>query len=375
MSLDFPSRLDFHALGRDVVIQKAKRIDPVQVDVEGTDVNIYVGVAAVMAFNVILQLVYSINRLLLDGCEGEDLDRYGLDRYKLSRKGASPAVGQARFWRKSTLGGGGDIPVGTKLVTLTGIEYLTTTTAIFSASSLVAYANIRAVQAGKSTQVGKNNVRRFQDLTSIFDQTIQLNNDSATAGGEDSEEDDVYRERIREFWTSARRGTLGAIEFGAKTVEGVYSAQAVEALTPANQPARVVNLYVADSSGVSSAALGAAVNITLDEWRAGGIAVLTSSSVPQLISIALKLVFKGGTNTSALTENIRAAVFEYVNSLTVNAPLYRSELMSILQRFRLDGLVVNNDTVAEPTGDLVPNAGRTIRILMSGIEVSLCPVR
>src|SRR5260221_476101 len=87
------------------------------------------------------------------------------------------------------------------------------------------------------------------------DATLQVTNPLTTAGGEDVEDDDTFRARIRDFWRTARRGILAAIEFGAKTVPGVVSAQAVEALSVGAAPARVVNLYIADSSGVSSEAL------------------------------------------------------------------------------------------------------------------------
>lgn len=368
---DLPSRLDLQARGRDYVIQRAKKIDPAQVDIQGSDINIFVGAVAQIAFAVVLQLAYRINSLLLDGAEDEELDRYAFDRYQLTRKGAVAAVGSVRVYRASFAVGAGSLPIGTKINSLTGIEYVTTTTITFGATDLEATGNVRAVQAGKDTQVGANALRRFADTSSFFDQSLQVTNDNPTAGGEDAEDDETFRARIRDFWTTARRGTLGAIEFGAKTVPGVYSAQAVEAITPGGQPARVVLLYIADSSGVASQALAATVRDQLLEYRAGGIAVITATSIPTIVSITLKLAFKSGVDTNTLSEAIRNAVVGFVNSLPVNGPLYRGELQAVLSRFVQDGLVMNEGTIVTPAGDVIPDAGRTFRTTIANVTVIL----
>jgi len=368
--MDLPSRLDLFANGRDYVLQRAKKIDPAQVNILGSDINIFVGSTSVVAYALVLQLGYSINRLLLDGAEDEDLDRYAYDRYSIVRKGASPALGAVEFGRATATAGAGTIKLGTKLATLTGVEYITITEGSFTASGLTATCNVRAVQAGKFNQVGANGIRRFSDITTVFDQTITVNNANPTAGGEDAEEDDTFRDRIRDFWNSARRGTLGAIEFGARTVPGVESARAEEALTAGAFPARVVNLYVSDGSGVASAALGNTVRTSLDEYRAGGIAVIISQSIPQIVTIKLKLRFQAGVDSSALTELVKGAVFEFVNSLPVNGTLYHSALVSVLQRYVADGLIVDDATLVEPVGDLIADVGRTLRTLTSEVQVT-----
>lgn len=364
---DLPTRLDYFAIGRDFVTQRAKRIDPAQVDIEGSDVNLFVGVAAMMTYAVTLQLAFAANRLLLDGAEGEDLDRYAFDRYGMTRKGASAAVVPVRIYRDA-VGAGGSIVVGTKLLTLSGVEYVTVNTITFAPDDVSVTTGIaRAAQAGKSTQVGANSIRRFAKPTLLFDQTLKVNNDVRAAGGEDKEDDDTFRERVRGFWTAARRGTLGAIEFGALQVEGVVSAQAVEALNGSGAPARVVLLYIADGSGVSNIALANVVIAALDDYRAGGIWVIVSSSVPQIADVVLQPKFAANVDTVALTDTVRSAIVEYVNSLPVNGTLERSALYAVLRRFTGDGLIVDDATLVAPTGDLVPAAGSTLRTTISNV--------
>jgi len=359
--MDLPSRADLQGIARDVVLTRATRIDPAQVDIEGSDVNLVVGISSILAGQVMNQLAYRSAALTLDGSDGEDLDRYAYDRYQLTRKGASAALGTQRIFRASAAAGAGSIPTGTKLATLTGVAYITTTTASLGAADLTTTATVRAVQAGKASQVSAGQISRFSAAGTLFDRTLQATNDAATAGGEDAEDDETFRNRIRAFWRSARRGILAAIEFGAMMVPGVVSAQAVEVLSPDGTAARLVQLFIADSTGVASDALAAQVRISLGDFRAGGIQVLVSPSLPQLVSVTLDLTFRANVDTATLTDQIKAAVVAFINSLPVNGPMHRAELFSVLQRFAGDGLVVNDQTLVLPTGDLVPATGQTIR--------------
>ena len=369
MPADFPSRLDLQSLARNYVLTRATKIDPAQVDIAGSDVNLFVGIASVVGYQLVLSLMQAINSLLLDGAYDEDLDRYAFDRYGLTRKGASPALGAIRFFRGSTTAGAGSVPYNTTLLTLNGIEYVTLTSATFGVGDLSATANVRATQAGKTSQVGANMIRQIGQPTLLWDSSLQVTNDLPTAGGEEAEDDDTFRERIRDFWNTTRRGTLSAIAFGARTVAGVVSAQTEEVMTAEPRPARVVLLRCADSSGSSSAALGASILSALDEYRAAGIAVINTATSPQLIDIVLKLTFAGNVNTTLLTENIRAAVVEYVNSLGVGETLLRADLFAVLKRFTSAGLIVKQDSIVAPVGDLVPDIGKTLRTRFGNVTV------
>jgi uncharacterized phage protein gp47/JayE len=368
--MDAPSRLDLYALGRSYVLDHAKRIDPTKVDVLGSDVNLFVGSQSIVAYGLVKQLAYRTAALLLDSATGEDLDRLAWDRFKLLRKGASAALGTERFFRQSAAAGAGTLPVGTVVKSKTGIEYTTVTVVPFAIGQLdKATGFVRASQAGKATQVGSNALVQIANAGSLFDPSIQCTNDAPTAGGEDPEDDDTFRNRVRDFWLTARRGVLSAIEFGAKTVPGVVTAMAVEALNSFGQPARVVNLYIADSSGVASDALAAQVRTALDDFRAAGIAVLIFTSLPQLVQVLLALSFRAGVDTITLGDAVRAAVVEFINSLPVNGPLYVGQLFSVLQRFAADGLIPNQGSIVAPIGDLFPAIGQTLRARTQDVTI------
>ena len=363
------TRLDFFRIGRRYITSKATRIDPAQVDVEGSDINLYVGSSSYMSHAIARHLVDRVSALTLAGAEEEDLDRYVYDRYQEPRKGAAAALVPVRFYRSSATAGAGAIPIGQKLTALTGVEYITLETATFGASTLETTIDARAVLAGKEYQVGANQIRKIDKPELLFDPTMQVNNDSKAAGGEPAEDDSDYRLRIQNFWRSARRGTREAIEYGATTVPGVVTAQAMEAIDGNGRPARVVNLYIADSSGVASAALGAAVRAALEEYRACGIAVVTSLSLPEIVDVQLSLTYSSATDTVTLTEAIRNSIVAFVNSLAVNQTLSRADLFALLRRFANNGLVVEESSVVAPAGNVVPSIGHTLRTTLTNVTV------
>ena len=366
--MDLPTRLDLFKLGADYVLQHATKIDPAQVYVDGSDINLFTGITSQIGYQLVLNLAQKVNALMLDGAEDEDLDRYAWDRYQLTRKGASPAVGTIRIYR-IVGGSAGTIDVGTKLATLSGVEYITTTTTSFGASTLSMTANVRAVQAGKSSQVGANTIRKFATPSALFDASLMVNNDFATAHGEDVEDDPDFRTRIRDFWKTVRRGVVGAIAYGARAVPGVVSAAAVEVTTLGGSPARVVMLYIADSSGIASAAKAQEVLDSLLEYRACGIQVVIVTAMPQILDITLRLAFVQGVDTVNLTETIRNAIVEFVNTLPVSGLLSRAQLYSMLQRYVAEGLIVTDGTLVAPVGDVVPLPGNTIRTTITNVTV------
>lgn len=366
--MELLSRLDYFDIGRRFVLGRGTRISPREIDTEGSNVNLLLGASSYMAQAVAQQNIESSATNLLDACEDDNLDRWGWDRYQELgiRKGAAPAVMRANVSR--VVGGSsGSVPIGTKVLSRSGIEYIATTTAPFSNTTLLTPIDLRAVQAGKEFQIGRNQLVRFAKPEALFDASLNITNDEPSAGGEPAETNDVYRERLRRLGASLRRGTLGAIEAGALTVPGVNSATAIEVLGVEGYPAQMVELFIADSSGVASIGLANLVRSALEEWKAGGIYVAIRLSVPVLVNITLRLRFKAGVATAALSEQVRQAFVTYINSLPVNATLYRAEMGAILTRFKADGLIASNDSIVEPVGDIVPAIGTTLRVRPEGV--------
>jgi uncharacterized phage protein gp47/JayE len=388
---DFPSRLTLYNIGRSYVLGAATKLSPDQVDVKGSDVNLVVGGQSEVNYAVVLQLIQAFNRLTLDGAKGDDLDRYALDRYgqQLPRKGAAASVGSEVFSRLNPNNPAGTIPSGTILLSQAGYQYITLqpasfTTATGEPSDTTCSAPIRAVQAGLLFQAGASTITKFQvpNQAIAFDQTITCTNPVTTAGGANPEDDPTYRNRIRTFWLNARRGILSAIEQGATSVPGVASAYAYEYIGGGGQPVRLVSLSIADPSGVANVQLTQTVQQALNDYRAAGIQVIISPSIPLIVQIILNLTFQAGVDTVTLAGLIQAAIVNYVNDLPVSGTLPLAGLYSVLQRFASQGLIVSTGvpsttvstaipaSITSPVGDLVPTVGQTIRTNLTSVVLS-----
>lgn len=363
--MDLPTRLDLLAIARTYIRTRATKIDPNQIDVIGSDINLFVGSNMVVANEIVNQLAAAVSKLLVDGAYGEDLDRLAWDRYKLIRNAASPALATVEFSRVSVTAGAGIVPVGTRVQNTIGVDYTTTTQATFGATTLMATANVRSVQAGQLNRSNANTIVKIPEVSSLWDPSLRVTNPDATYGSSDRETDEYFKDRIKNYWPTVRRGTLLAIQEGAKAFAGVVSSSAVEEVTGGSTPARVVSLYVADGDGVGGPAMG----IDLNEYRAAGIQVIMNYGLPQLVNIILSLTFQAGKQTQLLTEQIRTAIVGTVAKCTVNGTLYRAALLECLKSFGDDGLIYTDDSIVEPVGDLVPTVGRTIRTTLELVEV------
>ena len=369
--MDLPTRQDFFNIGRAYVLARAQKIDPNQVDVQGSEINLFVGATSVIAHALIAQLGYQISRLFFEGAKEDesDQDRLAWDRYLLARKGASPATVSLVFSRTATDGGSGSIPIGTIVSTSgtsTEIQYTTQQAATFTNSTLIASPVIaQAVQAGKESEVGAGTLTKIK--SPIFDTSIRVINQESSAGGESREDVDTFDSRLRDFWNAARRGTLSAIEYGATEVAGVTSAQAIETLDSLGNPTGAVKLYFADSSGVANATQIPAIRSSLKEWRCAGIPVQIVVGTPLIVSVTLKLRFDATVDATVLSDIVKRAIVEFVNSLPINASLSRGDLFALLRRYKSNGLIVLDDAIVYPPGDLVPPAGKTIRTMIEQV--------
>jgi uncharacterized phage protein gp47/JayE len=386
--MDFVSRLALYNIGRNYALTRATKISPTMVDTSGSDINLVVGGQSLLGYAIVLQLIQAFNSLTLDGATGDDLDRYALDRYgqQLPRKGAAAAVGTAVFSRASSAGPSGTIPSGTVLLSQAGYQFITLqpgsfTTSTGQASDSLVVVPIRAAQAGALFQAAVNTITRFQtpNTAIAFDTSITCNNTITTSGGADPEDDPTYRARIRGFWLSARRGILAAIVQGALTVPGVASAYAYEYIGSTGQPVRLVALSIADITGVANAQLAASVQTALLDYRAAGIQVVVSPSLPLITTVTLTLTFQAGVDTITIAGQVQAAVVNYINDLGVGQTLSIGGIYSVLQRFVSQGLIVSTGTpantatlaipasITSPVGDLVPQPGQTIRTTLQNV--------
>lgn len=364
---DLPTRAQLFEVAADDLLTRAeirpvgRRITAEQVYTPGSDVNILLGATSAMGEEVVRQLGGGISDLTLDGATGLALDRYIADRYSpyIVRLTASPAYVPLTLTRTSVAAGAVTQLTGSVVRTEGGVRFELREDAAFGAASLgPVEVEARAVEAGTSGNVAVGTVTSF--VTAKVDSTLLVTNLEPGAGGDDSESDERLRARARAWWVNARRGTLGAIENGALTVEGVRQAYAEELLAqPANVPNGFVSVYIADANGQSNSLLNAAVELALLEYACGGIVPTVYGATPVYQQVELDLSYKATIDTTAAWSNVRAAVIAAVNSLRPGETL---EISSIIEAAKgVTGVIVYDDAVVTPTGDVVPTSGQVLR--------------
>ncbi len=363
--MDLPTRADYFQVGAQEVFARSRarpqsqRISPQAVYTEGTDINIILGAASAMADEATRHLALRIAALYLNSAEDEDLDRLVADRFspELTRKQAAPSVVLLEFSRSappSTLISQ-SWDVGRKFRTDGGVEFqLTEPVGLQAGSTGPVYGAAEALLAGTGGNVTEGTIRQI--VQTPTDPTVQVRNPDVASGGRDVETNEQYRERARNWFRTARRGTLDAIEFGALTVTGVASAKAEEVIDPATGlPTGPVRVYIADPNGQSNQLLAQSVRLALREYRAAGVPVDVLSSKPEFVSIAYKLAFAANVDTRAAIAQLKRLTVATVNLLGPNEPLLRSMLFALARS--IPGAIVLADAVQLPGGDLVLGSG------------------
>lgn len=377
MPIDIPTREDLFQIGAQEVFARGAarperaRITPTAVFTQGTDINVVIAACSAMGDEGLRHLALRMAALFIDSAEDEDLDRLVADRYssEIPRKQAGPAVVDLQFTRPIPPSSGlaTSLPVGFKLRTATGIEFTLTEAVAFPINSAgPQFGAAVAVLAGSAGNVGANRITQF--ATPPDDPTIVVTNPDVAAGGQDVESNASYRERARDFFRTARRATLSAIEFGALTVDGVVSARAIEIVDEHGDPTGHLQLFIADSLGQSNAILATAVRNALLEFRAGGIPVQVVTTTPRLESISYQLAFRAGTDTRAAANQLKALTVAAVNLLEPGEALQQSLLLALARS--IPGAIVPVSAVQVPAGDVVPDSGQVIKTDLSLVTVN-----
>lgn len=356
---DVPTQDDLFLAGRREALLSPTRFEKAIIDTEGSDVHVVLRSSAAMGEEVARYIQTVLNDLSLATARGEALDRWVFDRYQLRRREATAAVVTLRLER-SDVTSGFTVPAGSKFGTTTGEVFVTQVDVPFPAGEAGPLFVVAAAErTGRSGNVVAGSIT--QVVTPQEDPTLTVTNDESASGGTERETDDELRARAREFFVTARRGTLRAIEFGGTSTPGVAQATAVEVFqAETGLPGYRVTLHVADAEGQANGALADAVERNLDEFRALGVPVLVTPAVPQYVNIeATGLQFEAGANTQDVLQQAANAVLALVNGLAPSATLRRSDLLATLAN--IPQLIVPDGALVEPSGDLVPSTGTVLR--------------
>jgi hypothetical protein len=360
------------------MLSRNPRLTALVIETDGTDTNILNAAAAAVGDESMGQLARVIASLYLDSATGQDLDRLVFDRYGLVRKAAAPAIGTVNFSCSPASPGVFSIPSGTLLQTTDGRQFITTAAVTFPAlSSGPIAAAVRSTLAGANQQAAIGTITNIVSPIPGAAQGMAVTNTVATSGAADEETDDSLRARARSFFTTARRGTVGAIQNGGLAVAGVQTATAFEVLDTFGRPAKEVELIVTDQFTDSlvnlsptpptyqaqSQILAQTVFDSLSDTRAAGIFVLVRVAQVALEGIQLGLRFQAGADAATVSVTARSTIVAYVNSLPPGTNLTINGMISILRT--VPGLIVTGNELLAPTGDVVCAPLQVIRTTLA----------
>lgn len=359
--MDFPNFQTLFQIARNEALARNASLTVDAIDREGSDANILVATACAASDEVVGQLTTTTAGLFLDSANGDALDRLLFDRYNLTRKVASAAVGSVAFSLPTPAVAPFIIPVGTQISSSEGLRFETTQAMTFPAgSSGPLYVAVRSQLAGADQQAKANTLNSLLGTIPFAPSGLTVTNPIATAGASDRESDAEFRERGRAFFTTVQRGTLSAITQGALSVPGVVSASTYETYDTTGAPNKRVICVIADKYTetlanysvvppvyeAQSKVLAQTVFNALEDYRPAGVFVQVqlASVVPQ--PIAMSLSFKAGVDINAVANAARSAIANYINALLPGQSLYLAPLIQILQG--INGLLVSGDEIVSP---------------------------
>lgn len=358
--MDLPTRQDLFAIGRRTVITTPNlRINPQVVDIEGSDVNLAIIAMSVIGEEIIARLAACFAEFYVETAFRSDLDRVAYDRYGLTRLPATPARVDLTLTRPAPgVSTPGTVAAGTIVQTASGVQFSTDIAVSFTGFQTTATVSATALVVGPGGNVSAGLITRF--VTPPFDATLTVTNGNA-AGGAEQESDTAFKGRIRGFFATLRRGTLGAIQYGAIQVPGIAVAKAVEVISQnTGLPAAMVQVIVADASGAATSSMLTAVRDKLLEYRALGIPTQTLAGVlaSPLPTVEWDIDFDSGVDTVERSELVRAATVAAAQFLAPGATLYRSSLIAAART--VPGAIVRDTSLRVPVGDVVPVNNTTI---------------
>lgn len=342
---------DFYDLGKATLQTRRPKL----VVEEGDVSDAIIAGAASMATALIAYANRKFRATFLDGAEESDLTDRARDR-GVERDTGSESIGTLTLTRVSAGLGAGTITAGSRVATEpdeTGSfqSFTLDTDAVFGALDLTKTVQATCSVIGKVGNVAEDTIVRFID--DIFDPSILPSNADRFTGGYEMESDEDLRDRVRGFFLTQARGTIDALEFGARQVPGV------DRVTITVDDSGVVTMFVADAEGNSNDALVTAVEVEIEHWRDAADIVYVTGGVIVLQAIDLTITVKTGVDINAMLDRIRQAVISRVGRLDPGEILYRDMISAAVRD--VDREAIKGVTVVTPAANVDPEQNELIR--------------
>jgi uncharacterized phage protein gp47/JayE len=248
--------------------------------------------------------------------------------------------------------GEGSVPEGAWIVVEgTELRYKVTQKVPFTADTEFAIP-VTAEFAGTDYNIGSEMPLRITRVIPGLD-SVEAGADWLVTMGENTEEDDSYRERIRNRWRSQTLGnTMETYRYYAESVAGVRSAKIIRAPRGPGS----TDVVIASQAGVPNAALIAAVEEALYGHELMDFDVQVKP--PAVAGVTVEIEFSGGADEA----DVALVAENYVHGLGIGGRFKKSDLYALYEPLKLDTI-----EIISPERDVQADEAA---IIMASIEVT-----
>ncbi|KAA0888779.1 baseplate J/gp47 family protein [Oryzomonas rubra] len=252
------------------------------------------------------------------------------------------------------------------------VTFVTTDDAYITNGNTSVTAHIECSVAGTAGNVSAGQITKIASSSSA----TACTNTSATTGGTEKETEEERRIRFLNYISSLSRATPAALVYGATTA-ALYDASGITTdsvsdavveelfITNTTQPAGLLNLYIYNGTGGTSAALVAATQKIIDGYtntdgtivagyKAAGVVVTVMAATETAINFSVAITLQTGYDSATVISTVKSTIDTYVNSLGVGKAFIYNEMVE-----RIMGISgVYNAVISAPTADMTPAANQ-----------------
>lgn len=171
---------------------------------------------------------------------------------------------------------------------------------------------------GTYGNIPENTINRSTDIGEL----VSVTNPEAFNTGTDEENPEAAKVRFRQMIQSLAMGTNQSLVYAAESVPGVAGASLFESTYGA------VVIYAHDANGNLSRDLQQDIADRLVEYKPAGIKVFVMPTHKSVVALNVSVEVSDSTlESDSFLDMIRQSMSDYINTLTVGDPLYKSNII------------------------------------------------
>jgi uncharacterized phage protein gp47/JayE len=167
-----------------------------------------------------------------------------------------------------------------------------------------------------------------------------------TTGGQDQETDDALRLRAKHALEVAGRATSNALKYAILAIPGIRDVVILDM----NRGIGTVDAMVVGTTYPINSTILTQSNDTLQEYKAAGVDGQIIQPVTVFIDVAVTATLNVGPgyDEAIVTNNVKAAITNYINGLTVGADVIKNQIIATIMG--VTGVV--DATLTSPTTNI-----------------------